>query len=229
MPMPESEINSNVVGSENHEASLADTSIESDLTVDFNDLDKLNGERAEENHRVINGHANMFNVTDRPTINKTSEELLEVIKGPDLANRLNDDSQVFAIFVKKPSSTTESASSTENVTNDTVRPTTLRQTTPSSTTVVNPIKLIIPTRETLQQYGFTSGHQNNFGIPIEEDERILTLLNAELVKSQNGSTSLFSTTDSSVYRTRVSPTLPIISRFDHTTEGVKTNGSDDGK
>ncbi|XP_059608189.1 uncharacterized protein LOC132256028 [Phlebotomus argentipes] len=222
----ESEINSNLVGSENHVVSL-DTSIESDLTVDFNDLDKLNDDARVERPRVINGHANAYNVSGA-TLNQT-DELLEVIKGPDLANRLNDDSEVFAIFVKKPSSTTEQ-SSTENSTNDSVTPTTIRQTASSTTTEAarSAVKFNVPTRESLQQYGFTSGHQNNFGIPIEEDERILSLLNAELIKSQNGSSSLFSTTDSSVYRTRVSPTLPIISRVDHTTEGLKSNGSDDG-
>ncbi|XP_055693530.1 uncharacterized protein LOC129795967 isoform X2 [Lutzomyia longipalpis] len=223
----ESELNSNLAN-EIHGASLGDVSLESDLTVDFNDLDKLSEERVKPG--IINGHANTFNATDlATTLNQTTEELLEVIKGPDLANRLNDDSEVFAIFVKKPSSTTESASSVENVTNDTVRPTTVRQSADAAATErTNPTKLVVPTRETLQQYGFTSGHQNNFGIPIEEDERILGILNAELIKNQNGSASHSSTTDASIYRTRVSPTLPIISKVDHTTEGVKNNGSDDG-
>lgn len=37
-----------------------------------------------------------------------------------------------------------------------------------------------PTWETIQQqYEFTSGHQNNFGIPIEEDERMLNFLKAK--------------------------------------------------
>lgn len=37
-----------------------------------------------------------------------------------------------------------------------------------------------PTWETnQQQYEFTSGHQNNFGIPIEEDERMLHFLKAK--------------------------------------------------
>lgn len=37
-----------------------------------------------------------------------------------------------------------------------------------------------PTLETIQQqYEFTSGHQNNFGIPIEEDERMINFLKAK--------------------------------------------------
>lgn len=80
-----------------------------------------------------------------------------------------------------------------------------------------------PTRDTLQQFGFTSGHQNNFGVPIEEDERILKLLNEELIRIQNGTTTprLISTTLSENYRTKVSPTLPLIKKFEHTTETLK--------
>lgn len=31
-------------------------------------------------------------------------------------------------------------------------------------------------------FGFTSGHQNSFGVPIEEDERLLRMLNEQLMK-----------------------------------------------
>lgn len=43
--------------------------------------------------------------------------------------------------------------------------------------------------ETLNVLGFTSGHQNNFGIPIEEDERVLRLLNEELMKLEQQTVS----------------------------------------
>ncbi|XP_037917110.1 uncharacterized protein LOC119655336 isoform X3 [Hermetia illucens] len=71
-----------------------------------------------------------------------------------------------------------------------------------------------PTKDTFEIIGFTSGHQNNFGIPIEEDERILRILNEELMKheSEMASQTHRPTTDSSIYRPRVSPTLPVISR-----------------
>lgn len=36
------------------------------------------------------------------------------------------------------------------------------------------------TPETIKSYGFTSGHQNNFGVPIEEDERILKMFDEQL-------------------------------------------------
>ncbi|XP_053657960.1 uncharacterized protein LOC128707039 [Anopheles marshallii] len=81
--------------------------------------------------------------------------------------------------------------------------------------------------------GFTSGHQNNFGVPIEEDERLLRKLNDQLMqlehKREKNVTTPSATTDSSLYRTKVSPTLPILSRFEITTEGLKRfNISEEG-
>uniref|UniRef100_A0A182JE00 Uncharacterized protein n=1 Tax=Anopheles atroparvus TaxID=41427 RepID=A0A182JE00_ANOAO len=81
--------------------------------------------------------------------------------------------------------------------------------------------------------GFTSGHQNNFGVPIEEDERLLRRLNEQLMQleqlRQKNVTIPSATTDSSLYRTKVSPTLPILSRFEITTEGLKRfNISEEG-
>ncbi|KFB51790.1 hypothetical protein ZHAS_00019942 [Anopheles sinensis] len=81
--------------------------------------------------------------------------------------------------------------------------------------------------------GFTSGHQNNFGVPIEEDERLLRRLNEQLMQleqlRQKNITIPSATTDSSLYRTKVSPTLPILSRFEITTEGLKRfNISEEG-
>lgn len=93
-----------------------------------------------------------------------------------------------------------------------------------------PIRVLYPSKETLQNFGFTSGHQNNFGVPIEEDERILRMLNAQLAAKQLPiDNDYMSTTDLSVFRTRVSPTLPILQRTDATTEAFgrgKTNGHD---
>ncbi|XP_055855704.1 uncharacterized protein LOC129918960 [Episyrphus balteatus] len=63
--------------------------------------------------------------------------------------------------------------------------------------------------EGIKVIGFTSGHQNNFGIPIEEDERILRLLNDELSKleRQTEHSNAVSRTESSLI---VSPTVPQI-------------------
>lgn len=105
---------------------------------------------------------------------------------------------------------------------------------------VDRTKLLFPTKETLEIFGFTSGHQNNFGVPIEEDERILRMLNAEMLNSQrkanknrNGDTYIVSTTDLNQYQTKVSPTLPILQKSDATTtERIRSpilNGTDDGK
>ncbi|KAG4078593.1 hypothetical protein HA402_003240 [Bradysia odoriphaga] len=92
-------------------------------------------------------------------------------------------------------------------------------------------KILLPTKETLEFFGFTSGHQNNFGVPIEEDERVLRMLNEQLIrreKNQNGTDSYMTTTDGYAYRTRVSPTLPVINSMDPTTERLAANSTDDG-
>lgn len=73
------------------------------------------------------------------------------------------------------------------------------------------VALETSTGDTLQkQFGFTSGHQNNFGVPIEEDARILKRLNDELQRIHNGTTTPRVSTTTDEYRTKVSPTLPLI-------------------
>lgn len=103
---------------------------------------------------------------------------------------------------------------------------------------VDRTKLLYPTKETLEIFGFTSGHQNNFGVPIEEDERVLRMLNEEMLSSQRKTNKskndvlIVSTTDLNVYQTKVSPTLPILQKGDATTttERIRaTNSTDDGK
>lgn len=90
-------------------------------------------------------------------------------------------------------------------------------------------KIMFPSKETLQGFGFTSGHQNNFGIPIEEDERILRILNAQLINSNNANDKEpASTTDLNVYHTKVSPTLPVLNRFASTTETAKYKYASEG-
>lgn len=88
-------------------------------------------------------------------------------------------------------------------------------------------KILFPTKETLEFFGFTSGHQNNFGVPIEEDERMLRMLNEQIIRNENKrnhSANYYpTTTDGSAYRTRVSPTLPILHTIDVTTERLKNS------
>lgn len=90
-------------------------------------------------------------------------------------------------------------------------------------------KLLFPSKETLENFGFTSGHQNSFGIPIEEDERILRMLNHQLASqssepklSQSNDYILLSiTTDANIHQTKVSPTLPNIKKNFATTERIR--------
>lgn len=90
-------------------------------------------------------------------------------------------------------------------------------------------KLLFPSKETLENFGFTSGHQNSFGVPIEEDERVLRMLNHQLA-SQNNEPKLQQsndfllidiTTDANVHQTKVSPTLPNIKKNFATTERIR--------
>ena len=82
-----------------------------------------------------------------------------------------------------------------------------------------------PTTQQTVQYGFTSGHQNNFGVPIEEDERILKRLNDELIRIHNGTTTPRMATTTNEYRTKVSPTLPLLRKSpESTTERLNVSG-----
>ncbi|XP_031621632.1 uncharacterized protein LOC116339738 [Contarinia nasturtii] len=90
-------------------------------------------------------------------------------------------------------------------------------------------KLLFPSKETFENFGFTSGHQNSFGVPIEEDERVLRMLNHQLA-SQNIETNsnqsndfflLSITTDANMHQTKVSPTLPNIKKNFATTERIR--------
>lgn len=59
-------------------------------------------------------------------------------------------------------------------------------------------------------YPFTSGHQNSFGIPIEDDEHLMRILN--MIRNHSDH-SFSSTTAANVHSvTRVSPTLPNFNR-----------------
>lgn len=107
--------------------------------------------------------------------------------------------------------------------------------------VVERSKLLFPSKETLENFGFTSGHQNSFGIPIEEDERVLRMLNYEMLNSQPKKAQqqsnrgddfllLSITTDANVHQTRVSPTLPNIKKHITSTERLRAANTttDDG-
>lgn len=90
-------------------------------------------------------------------------------------------------------------------------------------------KLLFPSKETFENFGFTSGHQNSFGIPIEEDERILRMLNHQLasqssapkLEQSNDYALLSITTDANMHQTKVSPTLPNIKKNFATTERIR--------
>lgn len=62
------------------------------------------------------------------------------------------------------------------------------------------------TSSTTQNYHhFTSGHQNNFGIPLEEEVRLTKLTK---IKYGRGNINFYTTTDNNIFNPKVSPTLP---------------------
>lgn len=105
--------------------------------------------------------------------------------------------------------------------------------------VVERSKLLFPSKETLESFGFTSGHSNSFGVPIEEDERVLRILNYQMISSQPKEPKqkprddfflLSITTDANVLQTKVSPTLPNIKKNFAPTERIRALNvtTDDG-
>lgn len=111
--------------------------------------------------------------TDRPA-EKSNTNLL---------NTLTNNNDILEIFVKNPFGLEDlpGTTSTENYFDDETPAIVERITEKGMENKVKTEKKIIPTQETLRTFGFTSGHQNNFGIPIEEDERILRMLNDQLI------------------------------------------------
>lgn len=147
----------------------------------------------------------------------------------------------------KPSTTT--VKNVKVYTNSNPRNRKLPQPAPKYTTLLLPTaddveenaversKLLFPSKETLENFGFTSGHQNSFGVPIEEDERTLRMLNHQMINSQpklndtDDYLLLSITTDANFHQTKVSPTLPNIKKNFASTERIRPVNvtTDDGK
>lgn len=79
-----------------------------------------------------------------------------------------------------------------------------------------------------QNFPFTSGHQNSFGIPIEEDERLLHMIAEQSAQSDlSDRQGHVSTTAANVNSaTRVSPTLP---NLHHPTDSHSLRPTQEGR
>lgn len=146
----------------------------------------------------------------KTNVTNANNDVLDILNEPIITTNFENNDLV-AILIKKQPHTTEQAttiteketaavvtqldeSSTKSNLFETLK-TTLNS--PLFTSVVTEEKTLKPhttkmkkvlsvsTPDTVKTVTFTSGHQNNFGVPIEEDERVLKMLN-DYQKGQKG-------------------------------------------
>lgn len=180
--------------------------VDDNLSIDFNDnlLSNNLQNSFKPNEKIINGHAAHFpkrteEIVDlfKPLLNEKEEDLNNLLavyinkpfspsspttlrpsEAPKASNNLFFDS-VASSNVEKV--TTESSIikkiNVSELGGSKIIKTSTTPTDTSSTAVYRqkllPVTNVSPT---IQSFSFTSGHQNNFGLPVEEDERILKLL-----------------------------------------------------
>lgn len=149
--------------------SNSDYSIDEKLEIDFNEF---NDNGLDPTHTP---HDDRGSTPEEPDLPAEKSNI-------NLLNTLTNNNDILEIFVKNPFDLEgfPGTTSTENYFDDET-PAIVERITEKGMTKVKTEKKIIPTQETLRTFGFTSGHQNNFGIPIEEDERILRMLNDQLI------------------------------------------------
>lgn len=155
-------------------------------------LDPQYFEKFKDDKSTVYFGANKFNSGEEKgnDLNDGIEEIIET-------KNANGDTELLTIFIKKPlhSDTDENGASTVSAPN--APPSRNTQILEISTSKMNRLEpddivntnetesqLIFPTKGTLKLFGFTSGHQNNFGVPIEEDERILRLINEQIMQEE---------------------------------------------
>lgn len=180
--------------------------VDDNLSIDFNEnlLSNNLQNSFKPKEKIINGHAAHFpkkteEIVDlfKPLLNEKDEDLNNLLtvyinkpfspsspttlrtalsEAPKASNNLFFDS--VASNVEKV--TTESIIKKINVSElggSKIIKTSTAPTVNESTAVYRqkllPVTNVSPT---IQSFSFTSGHQNNFGVPVEEDERILKLL-----------------------------------------------------
>ncbi|XP_063708737.1 uncharacterized protein LOC134837298 [Culicoides brevitarsis] len=219
----------------------------------------INGHAGQQHQNIANVEYTSSNNKSRliktNVTNKETNDVLEILKEPIITSNI-ENNDVVAIFIKKQPHTVEQTttsaaetpaivtqvdeSSTKSNLFETLKTTlnsplftsgiiTEEKTLKPHTTKMKKVHSlnVAPVDSTVKSVGFTSGHQANFGVPIEEDERILKMLE-EYQKAKGNKETSFATTTSN-YRTRVSPTLPIINRYETTTQGLRfLNATDDG-
>lgn len=144
--------------------------------------------------------------------NVTNKDVLEILNEPIITTNF-ENNDLLAILIKKQPHTVEQTttnadkempaivteideSSTKSNLFETLKTTlnsplftsgivTEEKTLKPYTTKMKKVLSVATSDSTVKTVGFTSGHQNNFGIPIEEDERVLKMLD-EYQRGKNG-------------------------------------------
>ena len=178
--------------------------LDDNLSIDFNDnllsSNLQNSFKPKEN--VINGHAAHFpkrpeEIIDlfKPLLNEKDEDLNNLLTvyinkpfSPSSPTTLRPETPKASnnLFFDSVSSTNVEKVSTESTIIKKINVSELggskivkisTATTGLPSTAIYRQKLLpVNVTPTIQSFSFTSGHQNNFGVPVEEDERILKLL-----------------------------------------------------
>lgn len=157
----------------NSESSL----LENELSIDFDSYNDIDERSSTPLPPVINGHAAQFpkvvNETTTTTAYTSRRTTTPTVPTTVISHEQETPAIVTQVF--------ESSTLKPNLFN-TIKSTILSPAKPRDEKITKMKKVIVSTPDTMKVLGFTSGHQNNFGVPIEEDERMLKMLDEELLK-----------------------------------------------
>lgn len=171
--------------------------LENDLSIDFDSYNDVDERSSTHLPPIINGHAAQYpikrmnesqtSVTGTTSTTMGSTRRLSTTQIPTTMSQNEQETPAIVTQVLESSTfrsnlfdsikTTILSPAKVNVINDD------QQTQRPKITKMKKVNVASTPTDTMRtQFGFTSGHQNNFGIPIEEDERILKMLDEELLK-----------------------------------------------
>lgn len=162
----------------------------------------INGHAGQQHQTISNVDYSSSNNKSRLIKTNVTNGVFDIFKEPIITTKF-ENNDLLAILIKKQPQTVEQTttnveketpaivteideSSTKSNLFETLRTTlnsplftsgvTEEKTLKPHTTKMKKV-LSVATPDTVKNVGFTSGHQNNFGVPIEEDERVLKMLN----------------------------------------------------
>ena len=164
----------------------------------------------DENYVSLNNNDSFLDELDNKTIHD--------IKFP---NKVKENEELI-LEIKLPTPTTTTISSRTTVT---IKNVNVSELGGSKFTSSKPYTTASTTQNNLH---FTSGHQNNFGIPLEEEVRLTKLTK---IKFGRGNINFYTTTDNNIFNPKVSPTLPSWPKIEQSTGSTvkkENNSTDDG-